>query len=103
MSTYDRPDKPKYGGIAVNVVDDDRPISGAFVSLYKAPDGVAKCSDFEPARWQPKPSRHIVTLQTATSDDETEDKGRCRSRDSNPTCMSSCASTCLSSSRGASR
>ena len=22
MSTYDRPDKPKYGGIAVNVVDD---------------------------------------------------------------------------------
>ena len=75
MSTYDRPDKPKYGGIAVNVVDDVRPISGAFVSLYKAPEGVAKCSDFDPARWQPKPSRHIVTLQTATSDDETEDRG----------------------------
>ena len=75
MSTYDRADKPqarrnrrqRHRRRASDQWRLRQPVQGA-EALRNVPISI-------PRDWQPKPSRHIVTLQTATSDDETDDQG----------------------------
>ncbi len=70
MGTYQHSHRSRRGGIMVSVVDDERAVIGASVSLYKAPDGLKSCADFEAARWQAKPSRYLTSLATVSGEGE---------------------------------
>ena len=52
MGTYDRADKSQRGGIVVSVADDGHPVTGASVSLYKAPAALKSCPKFAAQEWQ---------------------------------------------------
>jgi hypothetical protein len=70
MGTYDRADKSKRGGIVVHVTDDGNPVTGASVSLFRAPEALTNCDDFHPTRWKPAASDYLATLATLHDADQ---------------------------------
>lgn len=70
MGTYDRADKSQRGGIVVSVADDGHPVTGASVSLYKAPAALKSSSKFAAQEWQRGEDIPVATLQTQDSGEE---------------------------------
>jgi hypothetical protein len=63
MSTYDRADKSRRGGIVVTVVDSGRPVDNASISLFRAPEGLER-GKFSAKTWKPEPGDLVKRQQT---------------------------------------
>src|SRR5262245_17217504 len=69
MGTYDRPSKTQRSGIVVTVADLGNPVTGASISIYKAPEGQER-GKFAAKNWKAENQRYVTTQQTRDRDNQ---------------------------------